>query len=192
MKVYLLPCKKRKYILYSTKFQLEKDAPNDSPESRSRFWHLIKSGYKTVTAKRERSEKLLKEMTSLTEIILYYPANLSEKEAQDIYRTIIDAQVKKHRRWLIVDGALLPVSVIFTLVPGPNVLMAYLAWRTLMHYKSKKGGEKAVSELEISFVEDSQLAELFQIVNKRFVSKRTVKIKAIGKEIGINNLDKII
>lgn len=179
-------------MLYSTDFQDEKVTVNNSKESKRKFWKLIKSGYKTATAKRNRSEMLLKEMTSLTQMTVYYPTNLSEEEAQDIYQKIINAQVKKHKRWLIVDGTLLPISAILTLVPGPNVFMAYLAWRTLAHYKTKKGGEKAATELEISFVKNYQLQRLFEIVNKRFAYKRAEKTKAIGMEMGIENMDKII
>jgi len=192
MRIYLLPRKGGKYILYSTEFQIEKDERNNPQESRKRFWKLIKSGYKTATAKREHSERLLKEMKSITQMTVYYPANLMEKEAEEIYQQVINAQVKKHKRWLIVDGALLPISAIFTLVPGPNVLMAYLAWRTLAHYKTKKGGEKAASELEIPFVKDPQLERLYEIVNKRFAFNQAAKIKAVGEEIGIVNLYKIV
>ncbi|NIV15046.1 MAG: hypothetical protein GWN62_28460, partial [Aliifodinibius sp.] len=192
MNIYLLPRKKGKYLLYSKEFQVEPlrrrrpAKPNDSEQSdrRSRLLNLIKSGYKTATAPRERSEKLLKEMRELSQITVYYPANLSEDKACDIYHHIIQSQIKKHKRWLIVDGALLPLSAIFSLIPGPNVLMAYLAWRTLMHYKTKKGGERAAFDLEICFVKDHQLETLFEIVNRRFVFSRAGKIKAIGEEIG--------
>lgn len=194
MNIYLLPRKKGKYFLCSNQFKAEppqQDAP-EKPQRQNKLFSLIKSGYKTATAERDRNEKLLKEMTALSQIAVYYPANLSEENARDIYHNVIQSQVKKHKRWLIVDGALLPVSVIFSLVPGPNLLLAYLAWRTLAHYKTKKGGEKAVSDLKISFIKEPELKKLFEIVNKRFVFNRLAKIKAIGEEIGITNLGKLI
>lgn len=195
MDIFLLPRRNGKYLLYSTEFQTEphhspKFADAEQPKTR-RFWNLVKSGYRAAAAKRDRNEKLLKEMTALSQITVYYPANLSEANAREIYDSLIQSQIKKHKRWLIVDGALLPISVVFTLIPGPNLLLAYLAWRTLAHYKSKKSGEKA-GGIEISFRKEPQLSELLEIVRKRFVSGRAVKIRAIGEEIGIVGLEKLI
>ena len=194
MNVYLLPRKKGQYLLYSEEFQTETPKQNalEKSQDQNKFVNLIKSGYKTATAKRNRSEKLLKEMKTLSQITVYYPANLSVDKAREICNGIIQTQIKKHKRWLIVDGALLPISAIFSIVPGPNLLLAYLAWRTLAHYKTKKGGERAVSDLEIGFVKNSELEKLFKIVNKRFVFNRSAKIKDIGNRLGIINLGKLI
>ena len=194
MNVYLLPRKKGQYLLYSEEFQTETPKQNalEKSQDQNKFVNLIKSGYKTATAKRNRSEKLLKEMTTLSQITVYYPANLSLDKVREIYNGIIQVQIKKHKRWFIVDGALLPISAIFSIVPGPNLLLAYLAWRTLAHYKTKKGGERAVSDLEIGFVKNSELEKLFKIVNKRFVFNRSAKIKDIGNRLGIINLGKLI
>jgi hypothetical protein len=198
MDIYLLPRRKGKYRLYSTEFKPEPQRSRtglqeDSEEPKThRFWNLIKSGYQAAAAKRDRNEKLLKEMAILSEITVHYPANLSQAKAREIYDNLVRSKIKKHRRWLIVDGALLPIGVIFTLVPGPNLLLAYLAWRTLAHCKSKKGGEKAVADLKISFVKEPHLRELFETVHKRFVFGRAARIKAIGEEIGIADLERLI
>lgn len=193
MNIYLLPRKRGRYLLYSKESEAEpsQDSERSNPDQpersdrKGKLLGLIKSGYNAATAKRNQSEKLLKEMTALSQITVRYPANFSEDNAREIYDNLIQSQIKKHKRWLILDGALLPVSAIFSLVPGPNLLLAYLAWRTLAHYKTKKGGERAVSDLEISFVQDSQLEELFEIVNKRFVFNRGDKMRAIGRRLGL-------
>lgn len=193
MNIYLLPRKRGRYLLYSKEFEAEprQDSERSNPDQpersdrKGKLLGLIKSGYNAATAKRNQSEKLLKEMTALSQITVRYPANFSEDNAREIYDNLIQSQIKKHKRWLILDGALLPVSAIFSLVPGPNLLLAYLAWRTLAHYKTKKGGERAVSDLKISFVQDSRLEELFEIVNKRFVFNRGDKMRAIGRRLGL-------
>lgn len=181
-------------MLCSNQFQTEppQQKESDEPKKQGNFLRLIKSGYKKATAERTRNEKLLKEMKELSQMTVYYQANLSEENAHDIYDDLIRSQIKKHKRWLIVDGALLPLSAILSLIPGPNLLMAYLAWRTLAHYKTKKGGERAASGLEISFVKESQLEKLYEFVNRRFVFNRREKINAIGEEIGITNLHRSI
>ena len=188
MNIYLLPGKKGKYLLYSKEFDTSKPADSEETHNKNKLFNLLKSGYITVTAKRNRNEKLLKEMTAISRINVYYPANLSEENTRNIYQDIIQSQIKQHKRWLIVDGVLLPISVIFSLVPGPNVLMVYLAWRTLAHYKTKKGGESAISDLEICFVKEPELKKLFEIVNRRFVINRSAKIREIRENLGIENV----
>jgi hypothetical protein len=165
MDIHLLPRKGGRYLLYSKEFQAEpsRDRRTDSTsqsgktDRKGKLVKLMKSGYQAATAKRNRSEKLFKEMTALSQITVYYPVNLSENDAREIYDDLIQSHIKKHKRWLIINGALLPISVVFSLVPGPNLLLAYLAWRTLVHYKTKMGGERAISGLEISFLREPQL-----------------------------------
>ncbi|NIS38575.1 hypothetical protein GWN91_05380, partial [Candidatus Saccharibacteria bacterium] len=141
--------------------------------------------------KGRRSERILKGIRRVKRIYVFYPAHLSEEEAQDFYDEIVETQIKKHKRWLIVDGVLLPFSAIFTLVPGPNVLLIYLAWRTLAHYQTKKGGEKAADDLKVSFHKEPQLDKLESLIDKSFVLNRNGRIKRIGERLGIEDLDQL-
>jgi len=194
MDIYLLPKKHGEYFLFSKDFQDGKEEPpQDSPpqKKRSKFWIFLKSTYKVFTEKGRRSEAILKKAAKDTHIEIHYPSNLSEKKANEIFDRLIAAQVKKHKRWLIVNGVLLPVSVLFSIVPGPNLLLAYLSWRTLAHYQSKKGGEKAISELSISLTPENQLYSLDKIVNKRFSLNRKKKIRRTGEALGIESLDEL-
>lgn len=192
MDLYLLPRKHGEYLLFSKEFQKgEEEMPQESrpPEKRHKFWIFLKSTYKVFTEKGRRSEAILKKAAKDTYIEIHYPSHLSEEEANEIFDRLIAAQVKKHKRWLIVNGALLPVSVLFSIVPGPNLLLAYLSWRTLAHYQSKKGGEKAASELAISLTPENQLYSLDKVINKRLSLNRKKKIRRIGEALGIDSLD---
>ena len=194
MDLYLLPRKHGEYFLFSKEFQEgEEEMPQQTepPKKRSKFWIFLKSSYKVFTEKGRRSEAILKKAAKDTRIEIHYPAQLSEEEANEIFDRLIAAQVKKHKRWLIVNGALLPISVLFSIVPGPNLLLAYLSWRTLAHYQSKKGGEKAISELRISLAPENQLYSLDKVVNKRFCLNRKKKIRRIGESLGIESLDEL-
>lgn len=104
---------------------------------------------------RNISETLLKNLVKAPEITIVFPPGLSEPEARNIFRSLIDTQVKKHRRWMLTNGALLPFSIPLTLIPGPNVVLFYIAWRAFSHYKSQKGGQKALGEMPLKFVPGS-------------------------------------
>jgi len=49
-------------------------------------------------------------------------------------------------------GVLLPFSIPLTLIPGPNLVLFYLAWRTWSHYQSQKGGRHVLNHLPVQFV----------------------------------------
>jgi hypothetical protein len=194
MDIYLLPKKHGEHFLFSTDFQeAEEKMPRESrpPEKRNKFWLFLKSTYKVFTEKGRRSEAILKKAAKDSRVKIYYPSHLAEEEANEIFDQLIAAQIKKHKRWLIVNGALLPISVLFSIVPGPNLLLAYLSWRSLAHYQSKKGGEKAISDLKIDLIPRNQLSMLDKLLNKRFALNRRKKIRRIGEEMGIEKLDEI-
>ncbi|MEZ4746841.1 MAG: hypothetical protein R3C41_12265 [Calditrichia bacterium] len=50
---------------------------------------------------RNISEALLKDLVKAPEITIVFPPDLTEAEARNIFRSLIDAQVKKHRRWML-------------------------------------------------------------------------------------------
>lgn len=194
MNVYLLPRKRGRYMLFSTEFQEPGGAPEEAGEAPAKpktFWRRLKSGYSVLTEKRRRSEAILTNVAKSARITLHYPENLSAGKANEIFDELLAAQINKHQRWLIVNGALLPFSVLFSIVPGPNLLLAYLAWRTLAHYRGKKGGEKALSELEVVLAPQNQLYRLDKLINKRISLNRKGKIRQIGESLGIERLDKL-
>ena len=99
-----------------------------------------------------KPEALLKALSNASEIAVVYPPELGEHEARKIFRKRLSAQIHKHRRWMLTDGALLPFSIPLTLIPGPNLVLFYLAWRTYSHYQSQKGGRHALNRLPLQFV----------------------------------------
>jgi len=96
-------------------------------------------------------EALLKALSKATEISVIYSPELSEQKAREIFRQWLSAQTRKHRRWMLTDSVLLPFSIPLTLVPGPNLVLFYLAWRAWSHYQSQKGGRHALYRLPQRF-----------------------------------------
>ena len=122
---------------------------------------------------------------------ILYPASLSDAGARRIYDRLIERETAKHKKWLVVNAAAMPISVPLFLVPGPNVVLAYLAWRTVTHYQTKKAGEKA-AELEIVFVPEALLDELVAIVHKRPLFWPKKRIRKLGRKLGLEHLDRVV
>lgn len=209
MDIYLLPKKRNGFMLYSEDFRDEAALPEaETPEEsgtdlavspedggkvkfRTRLWEGLKAGYRAATRDRRRAEQMLQDAGELPALRVFFPDHLSPAEAKEIYRQLIETQVRKHKRWMMVDGALLPLGVLFTIVPGPNLLLAYLAWRTLSHYKLQKKGRRALGEHGVTYIPEPLLQQLTLLLRRRFSWNRKGKIRRIGLALGLEQLEQV-
>lgn len=171
----------------------ESDQATETPSDAGTFrrWSVeAASRYKKVTRRRRVREEILQDLVHPTTLEVRYPAALGREEARHAFRKLLADQVRKHRRWLFAGGALLPVGVLFTLIPGPNVLLAYLAWRSMAHYKSQAAGQIGLEKPAIVFHADPGLDPLLELAGKRFVLGRRRKIRELGRRLGVEGLDR--
>ncbi len=113
---------------------------------------------------------------------------MSEDQARSVYDGLIQAAIEKHGKWMIANAAAVPISVPLSLVPGPNLLLGYLAWRSVSHYQSRKAGQRA-TELPVDFVPETVLSELVDLLQQRTLVRRKRRIRKLGEELGLVNLD---
>ncbi len=79
--------------------------------------------------------------------VLVHPEDLTGEAAMAIVRPALKADFEKHRRWLVIDGVLVLLSALLILVPGPNVLGYYFAFRVVGHYFSMRGARQALDHV---------------------------------------------
>lgn len=203
MNVYLLPRRNEDYFLYSNDLPGERvgevdkvdsapTAPSSPTESSARkALNHARRGYERLTRNRRRREQLLETLGAGEPVTVLYPSSLSEEEARTVYRSLIQGAVDKHKKWMVANAAAVPVSVPLTLIPGPNVLLGYLAWRTVTHYKTTKAGERA-AEMELDFVPEPLLAELATVVRSRRWFRRKKRIRRLGAQLGLDRLEDVV
>jgi len=86
---------------------------------------------------------------------LVRPPAIDESAAADAMRALLTDAKSHHRRWLIVNGALLVASGLLALVPGPNVVAYYFAFRTFGHYFSWLGARQGLDRIAWTIVAGS-------------------------------------
>jgi hypothetical protein len=72
----------------------------------------------------------------------------------------MQSDYEKHRFWLIVDGLLFVASGLLVIVPGPNVIGYYFAFRVVGHYLSWKGAKQGLDVVTWSTAPCAPLCEL--------------------------------
>jgi len=105
-------------------------------------------------------QRLLWHMRRQTEAVLYYPDDVDEPAATAILRTQLSRDFEKHRFWLIIDGLLFVASGLLALLPGPNLIAYYFAFRLVGHYLSLRGARQGLSCVTWRSEKSDLLAEL--------------------------------
>ena len=131
----------------------------------------------------------MKSLGEIERVRIHHPSAMSEAQARSVYDRLIQKAIAKHQKWMVANAAAVPVSVPLSLIPGPNLLLGYLAWRSVIHFQSQKAGRRA-TELPIDFVPEAVLTELADFLQRRRLFGRKRQIRKLGEEMGLVNLDR--
>jgi len=78
-------------------------------------------------------ERLLAALRRAHLIEIYHPASLSGEAVLAEWRAYLRRRGWRHIGWLVFDGVLAPLSVFLWVLPGPNVIGYWFAYRAVLH-----------------------------------------------------------
>jgi hypothetical protein len=110
-------------------------------------------------------QRLLWYLRSQTEACLFYPDDLGEARAMEILKSQLRSDYEKHRFWLAIDTLLFVASGLLALVPGPNVLAYYFAFRLVGHYFSMRGARNGLQGVHWRAEKSEALSELRRAID---------------------------
>jgi len=110
-------------------------------------------------------QRLLWHLRQQTDACLMYPDDLAEAAALETMRGSLRRDFDKHRFWLTIDALLLVASGVLALVPGPNVLAYYFAFRVVGHYLSLRGAKQGLSGVRWKTEACEALSELRRAID---------------------------
>jgi hypothetical protein len=108
-------------------------------------------------------QRTLWSLRHFTAATLVHPSDLTGAPAAGVRDRLLTHARKHHGKWLVIDAALFAVSGVFMLIPGPNVLAYYFAFRAVGHYLSWRGAQHALERITWSLHAEPALAELGQL-----------------------------
>ena len=103
---------------------------------------VIKARSLAWIADRIAEQRLLWHLRHQTEVTLHCPTDMGEGECLKIARKSLQRDGERHRNWLAIDSVLMVLSAALILVPGPNVVGYYFAFRVVGHYLSLRGAAR--------------------------------------------------
>jgi K+-H+ exchange-related protein len=113
-------------------------------ETPQRFSARVRARIMRYVAESIAEQRLLWQLRGRTEAALLYPDDLTEAHAREILRRQLNRDFERHRFWLAVDGVGLVASGALMLLPGPNLVAYYFAFRIVGHFLSVRGARQGL------------------------------------------------
>ena len=177
MDVFVIPVGRNRYELYCEEPAAEADAePDPVPEGivgklRHRFSVMLKAAEERRHRKdldadepkgwvgrlqdrmmawvveRIAEQRLLWNLRSQTAAVAAHPQDMTFEQVLALIHGALQRDYDRHRRWLIVDSLLLILSGALMLVPGPNLVAYYFAFRVVGHWLSMRGARQGLDHI---------------------------------------------
>jgi hypothetical protein len=108
-----------------------------------------------------------------------------------IARRALQKDYERHRVWLVVDLVLLAGSGVLALVPGPNVLAYYFAFRVVGHWLSMRGARHGLDRSRWMGRACPILTQL-RGVSDLPAGDRTARIQEAASQLGVERLPRFV
>ena len=124
----------------------ERERRHGRPEGAPRGWvSRVKGRTLRWVAESIAEQRLLWHLRRQDAATLFFPDDIDETRAAAMMRDQLRRDFDKHRFWLAIDSVGFVLSGLLVLVPGPNVLAYYFAFRMVGHFFSLRGARQGLS-----------------------------------------------
>jgi hypothetical protein len=110
-------------------------------------------------------QRLLWNLRRIDDATLHHPDDVTAENALGVMRHHLSRDFEKHRFWLAINTLLMLASALLILIPGPNFIGYYFAFRVVGHFFSVRGARKGLVDVKWAFVASPPLTELRRMVD---------------------------
>ncbi|MSO83090.1 MAG: hypothetical protein EXQ53_07315 [Acidobacteria bacterium] len=114
-------------------------------------------------AQRIVEQRLLWNLRRQTSVVAAHPQDMTFDQVLTLIRRTLRRDYERHRVWLVVNTLGLIASGPLTVVPGPNVLAYYFAFRVVGHWLSMRGAAQGLHRVSWSGRPCPPLTELREV-----------------------------
>jgi hypothetical protein len=132
-------------------------------------------------------QRTLWSLRHFTAATLVHSSDLTDHPAAGVRDRLLTVARTQHGKWLVIDTVLLVASGVFMLVPGPNVLAYYFAFRAVGHYLSWRGAQQALQRITWELQPEPALAELGRLAALPREA-RAPRVEAIARGMNLPRL----
>jgi hypothetical protein len=135
------------------------------------------------------TEPMLHRIRKARRVEVLYPSGISPNYARRRLRLLLLHKTAEHRRWIVINALLVPVTMAMTIVPGPNVFLAWNGYRLFSHIRAWRGGQRILTDqVEIAFTPSDELDELLAPEERLVKPLDHTSAATIGQRFGLPGL----
>ena len=139
----------------------ERERRHGRPEGAPQGWaSRVKARTMRWVAESIAEQRLLWHLRRQDAATFYYPDDMDEATAVSVRRAQLKRDFEKHRFWLAIDSVGFVASGALMLIPGPNVLAYYFAFRMVGHFLSLRGARQGLQNMTWVNQPSAPLSEL--------------------------------
>lgn len=167
--------------------RIERERRHEGEDDGHGWFERLKRRGLRVVAESIAEQRLLWHLRRQHAAVAVHPDDVAADAAMAVVRPALQADFEKHRRWLVIDGVLVVLSAVLIIVPGPNVLGYYFAFRLVGHYFSMRGARQGLDRVEWTTRASDALADLRPLVPLD-CNERRAEVDAISSRLELADL----
>ncbi|MCS7080757.1 MAG: hypothetical protein NZ585_12025 [Chloracidobacterium sp.] len=179
IRVYIIRCRRRGWVFYAPPEMLT--AYDETPatgfwakllyrvhrihdealllihEPPNRFWRGVQCIWHRLEQWTHPGESLLRAIGHADTIELIHDGELTDDAVQRRWIEWLETRITTHERGVWLNIALLPVTLLLGLLPGPNVFIAWNVLRLYIHWYARRGGRRGLTLVKTVVRGDARL-----------------------------------
>lgn len=135
------------------------------------------------------TEPMLHRIRKAERLEVLYPSGISQNYARRRLRLLVLHKTAEHRRWIVINSLLIPVTTLMGFLPGPNVFLAWNGYRLFSHVRAWRGGQRFLADqLAVTFTPDDDLDQLLMPEERLTKPLDHSSAASIGERFGLPGL----
>jgi hypothetical protein len=155
------------------------------------WWERTRARVLAKVADAVAEQRLLWHLRHHTAACLHHPSDMTSERALAIMRASMVRDRDRHFRWLLIDAFLMILSAALVIVPGPNVLGYYFAFRVVGHYLSWRGARQGLDAVTWTTAPCDPLIELRDALGLA-PQQRDARIDAVAERLHLPRLSMFV
>lgn len=151
------------------------------------WWDHVQERMMAWVAERIAEQRLLWNLRHESEVRLVHPADVTSEQTMTLVRRMLKRDHDRHRWWLVVNTILLTASAVLAIVPGPNMVAYYFAFRVVGHWFSMRGAARGLGAITWTGEPSPVLSELRTALSLDDRA-RSATIDAVALKLGLPRL----
>jgi hypothetical protein len=138
-------------------------------------------------AERVAEQRLLWNLRHESAVVAAHPQDLTFEQTLTLIRRTLQRDYERHRVWLVVDSLLLIASAALALLPGPNIVAYYFAFRVMGHWLSMRGASHGLRGIAWTGRPCEPLTELREVASLQGAA-REQRVHEIAARLRLQHL----